>query len=893
MKYLSFVLSIVLSFYFLNCLQAVPSNENNQFTLKNDKITFTVIFKEAMLMQEIITSGAQQANPVVIHSDGNFAMEVLWSGWQAPGKIDNADNPVRFTKNDFLLTSTRIITMEEIDYQELILTLKGINNHLQLLITYHLPDKANYIRRKIKIIDPATETHLLQSISPMDVRIKKDQTDVIIKEGGFGQPIAIQHDRAGFICALEYPAADQKITCDKTDFHITCSQETGQIITKEGIESAWSLMLVTPDHYLKWWFYQYLDEIRISKLRPYTLYNSWYDLRSPQYPHVPEGNVMNEKNIMHIIDLIQRNMVNKYAIHLDGFVLDDGWDVYESDWKLREKTFPKGLKPISERLKKYGTDLGIWFGPSGGYSFRQKRIQWMSENQYEVIGDPHDRNRSMLCLAGKNYSKLFKKRTLDMVNNQGVSYFKWDGIQFACNDASHGHPIGIYSRRAVMQSVIDKCQAVRAANPKTYLNITSGTWLSPWWIQYANQIWMQGQDYAYSDAPSISKRDAAMTYRDYVLYDDFVKQKKWFPIANLMTHGIIKGNLQNLGGAAEPLDKFTNNALLYFARGVSMYELYISPDILNEAEWQAIAKSLKWAKDRFDILQNSFFIGGNPAKKEAYGYAHYKDNQGIIALRNPFIKQQQMNVSLEPALGLSPSAKNLIVEQVYPYHYIYPETYAAGDSIKINLNSYETAIFEIYPVENATFPLLAGAKFNILDVHEKSMQIEYYDEEKISYPNKKQIEKMVPDDSYHEKFKSGKTSHPIQYFKKGKEINFKCNIPHNAKNVQIAILVESPDGHISVPELWINDKINTGKSFKEGNKWQWFTYTIQTGEISGIIKQNHPNTSCKTSVYLLMEEKKTTHKLTLSFKSTISLPSMPPQIIQPAYVQKTYFIGEF
>ena len=33
----------------------------------------------------------------------------------------------------------------------------------------------------------------------------------------------------------------------------------------------------------------------------------------------------------------------------------------------------------------------------------------------------------------------------------------------------------IYSRRAVLESVIDKCNAVRSANPGTYLNITSGT----------------------------------------------------------------------------------------------------------------------------------------------------------------------------------------------------------------------------------------------------------------------------------------------------------------------------------------------------------------------------------------------------------------------------------
>lgn len=144
------------------------------------------------------------------------------------------------------------------------------------------------------------------------------------------------------------------------------------------------------------------------------------------------------------------------------------------------------LKPIADTLKKMGTNLGIWFGPTGGYSFRMKRVSWMKQHGYEVVGETRD--NAMLCLAGKNYSQLFEKRVTDMVRNDGMAYFKWDGIQFSCSEPDHGHSTGIYSRRAVLESVIDKCKAVRTVNPDVYLNITSGTWLSPWWVKYANQI---------------------------------------------------------------------------------------------------------------------------------------------------------------------------------------------------------------------------------------------------------------------------------------------------------------------------------------------------------------------------------------------------------------------
>jgi hypothetical protein len=297
------------------------------------------------------------------------------------------------------------------------------------------------------------------------------------------------------------------------------------------------------------------------------------------------------------------------------------------------------------------------------------------------------------------------------VEKHGVGYFKWDGIQFSCSEPDHGHPVGVYSRRAVMDSVIELCRANRALREDLYLNITSGTWLSPWWLQYADQIWMQGYDYGYADVPSISRRDRAITYRDYVLYDDLVAHNFWFPIENLMTHGIIKGHLQKLGGEAEPLDKFTDNALLYFARGVSMWELYISPNLLSEGEWNALVQSINWAKDRFDTLQRTEMVGGSPGAGEPYGYAHFKGDRCIVALRNPSMQTQELVISLLPELGMSVDAKNLVVEQTYPRRRILEGLFSTGEKLPVELQGYEMAVYEIYPLEKAGYPLITGVDF--------------------------------------------------------------------------------------------------------------------------------------------------------------------------------------
>lgn len=677
-----------------------PTPTGQVLWLANDHVRWAVTIDGSRLAGEELTA-APAGDARHLAGDAGFALDLVWTGWRAPGKINNADNPVRLTKQDFRLTGHTF--RETAQGAELELSLTGIDNSLHLRLTCLLPRDAFYVRRRMDVSDPRDTGHFLQALHPLHTRITTPGT--ILKPGGFGQPAALELEAAGAFFGLEYPAATNTLTADDARrLTLDCAQEMGRRIGREWITGAWAVTALTPDRHVRLWFDRYLDDIRVAPLRPYTLYNSWYDLRSPEL--APDAaTVMNETNIRRIIDLFRTCMIEPYGIHLDAFVLDDGWDVYRSDWVLRPDQFPHGLAPITAALKPLGTDLGLWFGPIGGYSRRDWRVDWMRAHGYETVGDE-------MCVAGTHYHRLLRQRVTDFTRDAGVAYYKWDGIQFSCSEPDHGHPVGIYSRRAVMEAMIDLCTAVRAINPRTFLNITSGTWLSPWWVGYANQIWMGGQDYAYADVPSISRRDRAITYRDSVLYEDFAVNDFWFPIANLMTHGIIKGHLQKLGGEAEPLDKFTDNALLYLGRGVSMWELYVSPDILTPGEWQAMARSIAWAKDRFPVLAHTTMIGGDPRAREPYGYAHFKDRRGILAVRNPFMAPRHLTVTLDPAAGLDPTAASLVLERVYPTRWISPRLFAAGATIDLPLEGYETAVYEIYPLDDATAPLVAGADFD-------------------------------------------------------------------------------------------------------------------------------------------------------------------------------------
>jgi len=690
--------------------KAGSGGQAGELVLQNEQVRCTIrIQGDAFLGDRLETQRAwalgNDGSIASIETDGDFAIDLMYTDWDAPGKANNADNLITMTKSSF--SYRRHETRESSDgAKELSLYFGGVGHSIRLLMTYRLEPKAFYVKRNVALLDSSGSGHFVRFFWPRSGEVAG--VTKIVKEGGFGQPVAVLLKNGGAFFGVEYPASDNRLTAlPKGIFALRCGEEWGEQIGKRWIQSDWSVEGITPDPYVKLWFSKYVDNIRVAPLKSFSLYNSWYDLRSPEYPRWSKENVMSEQTSFKMVDILRRNMIEKHHIQLDAFVLDDGWDVYKSDWVLRKEQWPNGLKPLADELKKTNTSLGIWIGPTGGYSFHSQRFGWMKEHGYETVGN-------MMCVGGKNYSALLRDRVGDFVQNDGVGYFKWDGIQFSCSEPNHGHPVDVYSRRSVLNSVASMAKAARDRDPNVFLNITSGTWMSPWWVKYANTIWMQGADYGFADVPSISMRDGAITYRDFVLYEDWKLKGLWFPIANLMTHGIIKGKHFSVGDAAEPLDKFTDDVLLYFARGVAMYELYISPDILSDGEWTSISRSMAWARKSFDVLMNTELVGGNPMKGESYGYVHFKGNRGIIAARNPVIEASKLEVELAISQGLDSKASSLVLQRLYPTRWTSPKVYKAGDKLTLPLEGFETAVYELFPLADATEPLLAGAVFDMV-----------------------------------------------------------------------------------------------------------------------------------------------------------------------------------
>ncbi len=878
------------------------------YRLSNDKLEVNLRFENGRLHSERVTAREDWlqrygSRRMVVELDADFEIDVQWTGWRAPGKVHNADNPLRIRKSAFELTGEHI-EQESGGAQRLILEGRVLNGAFEMRLVYRLAPGDFFARRKLAVRDPKARRHFLRWLWPRSGYLLGPLD--ILKSGGFGNPLAVLKDDGGAFFGLEYPAGTNHLT-EKSEgkTRIRCGQEFGVLIDSTWIESEWAVTGLTPNRNVRLWFHRYLDDIRVAPLRPFLLYNTWYDVRSPEYTKRPED-VMNEAHLLRIIRDFRREMLEKRGLRLDAFVLDDGWDVYKSDWRLRPNEFPNGLGPIRESLAEMGTGLGIWFGPIGGYSYRRWRVDWMREHGYETV-------RDQLCLAGRNYHALFKKRVVDFVARDSVGYFKWDGIQFSCSEPDHGHPVGIYSRRAVMEAVIDLCRAVREENPDIFLNITSGTWLSPWWLKYANQIWMQGRDYGYANVPSISRRDAAMTYRDVVLYENFGKNDFWFPIANLMTHGIIKGYLQKLGGEQEPIKNFTDNAVLYFARGVSMWELYISPNLLTEAEWDAIAGAVRWARDRFDVLMNTAMIGGDPGKGEPYGYAHFRGRRGIIAVRNPGMQPQTLRVKLAPSQGLEPTAASLVLERVYPDRWISPELYAAGAEIDLPLAGYETAIYELFPLMEADRPLMAGVRFAVDSISGSRVTLRLFDETaraRLLNPEKVRTLRLDGRSVALHKLSSEfpateEPMEPIRVLEFSKERKsdriqwrFQVEVEKEAVQPELAVLLRNgASGETRLlPELHVRKDGKTVKPALEQHDgvWLWAKVPLSRGKPRFDVRLQLADPSRTWSgtveIWLLYRRKESYRRVNIDFTDQIQMPPMPPRPYPAGEVQQQQWL---
>ncbi|MFP5236068.1 MAG: enterotoxin [Acidobacteriota bacterium] len=421
-------------------------------------------------------------------------------------------------------------------------------------------------------------------------------------------------------------------------------------------------------------FLAYLERERAHPYRTFLHYNSWYDLGY--------FNPYDEAGALNRIHAFGEQLTSKRGVKLDSFLFDDGWDKHNSLWGFNSG-FPDGFAKVRKAAEQYGADPGVWMSPWGGYDGpKRERISFGKAAGYEIVDGGY-------ALSGPKYYAAFRNTCLKMMREYGVNQFKFDGTGNV-NSVVPGSRFD--SDFAAMMHLIGE---IRTAKPDVFINLTTGTWPSPFWLMYADSIWRGGDDD--STAGVGPYRERWITYRDEQTYQNVVQNGPLYPLNSLMLHGMIFAQ-HHRELNKDPQNDFRNEVRSYFGTGTQLQEMYITPSLLSTQNWDDLAEAANWSRANADVLKDTHWIGGDPARLAVYGWASWSPRMGILVLRNPSDKPQTIRLRLQDAFELPRGAA-----QEYKGHSPWK-----SDALKatINLKAQETHAYQLAPFEVMTLDFM-------------------------------------------------------------------------------------------------------------------------------------------------------------------------------------------
>lgn len=394
-------------------------------------------------------------------------------------------------------------------------------------------------------------------------------------------------------------------------------------------------------------FLAYSERERAVAWRPYPVYISWYELnidrnnaQAPSY----KGN-MTVEQCADVVSHWKTHFYDKYQMAPKAFVWDDGWDQYGT-WTFNPN-FPNGFDEPANEAKKMGTGIGAWLGPVGGYgqSGEYRRAYW--------------RSKGGMQLSNEDYYNFFIRCCTNMIDRYDFRFFKFDGI--SAQASAIGPDEGTRGEENA-EAIISIERAVRQKRPDIFLNTTVGTWASPFWFHFTDAVWRQEGDYGEAGDQG-TDRERWITYRDRLVYQNFIQRSPVCPINTLMTHGFI---LSRWGAVSKNMDYdgIVREMRCAFACGSGMVELYNDYKLMDEikdnqgnagALWKDLAECIKWQQEQADVLPDAHWVGGNPwdgKKANVYGWAAWNGKKSVLTLRNPSTSAQTFTTTLRKALDI-------------------------------------------------------------------------------------------------------------------------------------------------------------------------------------------------------------------------------------------------
>ncbi|HYA64832.1 MAG TPA: enterotoxin [Candidatus Sulfotelmatobacter sp.] len=547
--------------------------------------------------------------------------------------------------------------------KRIVVRLEEAESNLAVTWSAILREGDNYVRQELTIL--AAKDMPIREVWLFDFNLPSAHVQGTVK----GSPVTAGNLFLGF----EHPLS----RCGVDEEHVRCLISRELPIRAGQSVSYSSVIGISPTGQMRRGFLNYVERERAHPYRPFLHYNSWYD--------IGYGNRYGQAAALDVIHAFGEELSTKRAVKLDSFLFDDGWDDPRSMWSFGAG-FPDGFTLLRIEAAKYGAAPGVWLSPWGGYDkAKEERMKYGKQQEFEM-------NEGGFALSGPKYFARFREVTLKFVRNYGINQFKIDGT----GNVNNVFPGSEFDSDFL--AAISLIQEWRALEPDIFVNLTTGTYPSPFWLQYADSIWRGGEDHSFAGVGPW--REKWITYRDAETYAGIVKLGPLFPLNSLMLHGIIYARqAERLGD--DPEHAFAHEVHDYFGSGTQLQEMYITHALLSDADWDTLAEAANWSRQNAATLVDAHWVGGDPGKLKVYGWAAWSADKGILTLRNPSDKSQSISLDLGEAFELPPGApRKFIAHSPWPGDQNKtPIPLAAGESHTFRLQPFEVLTLEAAPIQ--------------------------------------------------------------------------------------------------------------------------------------------------------------------------------------------------
>ena len=527
---------------------------------------------------------------------------------------------------------------------------RGLHAHWRA----ELRDGSSYIRQTVRFSSP-DKTLPMFGVELADVRVAGAKTIGFVP----GCPVA----GGGMFFGVEMPGAQNAVAEAAVRIGLACKLE----LSAAQDYAFGAVAGVAAEGQLRRAFLYYLERERARPSKPFLHYNCWYDL----------GFSADAEKILDVVSNFNAELVEKRGVPVQSYLVDDGWDTPgQGLWAEDLDKFPGGFAALRTRMEKLHGRLAIWISPLGGYGGNEERTATAQKLGLIPAG-------AHLDLAYPGYKQWFQDRCLRLMREDGVNAFKWDKA---------GEGVSPH-----FMALLDIARNLRQQNPEVFINVTVGTWPSPFWLNHVDSTWRNGS----ADVGWAGKgddREQWLTFRDGECRRMFVLKSPLYPLNSIMAHGIVEGRNFQGERVAKAGPHLRHEARSYFANGSSLQELYLTPSLMTPEAWDDVANAAKWAQTNADVLVDSHWVGGDPLKLQVYGYAAWSPRKATLMLRNPDDQPQTIRLNTETVFELPRgAATKYTLKSPYPDQRLQTLSLAAGLPESVTLQPFEVLVFDAQP----------------------------------------------------------------------------------------------------------------------------------------------------------------------------------------------------